>query len=85
VCVCVCVWGGGGGGGAVRQDGLRAENSDLSVQSTYSFPIFKECHVIATEGTNKEDGPHIIKTRDPLSSFRALTTYINHPGGGEES
>ena len=60
---------------------------------TYRLPVFKECHVISAESTDKQDCPHIIETLDPLSSLRPLTSNINHPvvtmetalmeGGGE--
>lgn len=46
---------------------------------SYRLPIFKEGHVVPTEGTHKQNCSDIIETLDPLSTLWPLPTYIHHP------
>ena len=48
--------------------------------NTYRSLIFKQSHIIATQGTHKQNTCEIIETVDPLSSLWSRTSYVHYPG-----
>ncbi len=55
-----------------------SEDFPAHTAHTHRFAVLKEGHVIATHRAHKQHCTHVIKTRDPLSSLRPLTSNVHH-------